>query len=53
MQVISDGLIVAMVLNRLPDSFKPLAVRVTQNEDVSFADSDREDYLFKAQDKKR
>lgn len=29
-EVMSDGLIVAMVLNGLPDSFKPLAVHVTQ-----------------------
>ena len=38
-ETISDGLAVAMVLNGLPDSFKPLAVHVTQNEDnVTFAD---------------
>lgn len=41
-EVMSDGLIVAMVLNGLPDSFKPLAVHVTQNEvNVVFADFKR------------
>ena len=29
----SDGLLVATILNGLPDSFRPLAVHVTQNED--------------------
>ena len=32
-EVMSDGLIVAMILNGLPDSFKPLAIYVTQNKD--------------------
>ena len=32
-ETMSDGLIVAMMLGGLPDSFKPLAVHVTQNED--------------------
>lgn len=38
-EIMSDGLIVAMVLGGLPDMFKPLAVHVTQNEDqVTFKD---------------
>lgn len=38
-KAMSDGLIVAMVLNGLPDFFKPLAVHVTQNKNnVTFAD---------------
>lgn len=38
-EVMSDGLIVAMVLNGLPDSFKLLAVHVTQKKNnVTFAD---------------
>lgn len=32
-EVMSEGLVVAMVPNGLPDSFKPLAVHVTENED--------------------
>ena len=41
-ETMSDGLIVAMTLGGLPDSFKPLAVHVTQNEDsVTFADFKR------------
>lgn len=32
-ETLSDGLIVAMIPNSPPDSFKPLAVYVTQNED--------------------
>ena len=41
-ETMSDGLTIAMVLNRLPDSFKPLAVHVTENEDnVTFTDFKR------------
>ncbi|KAJ8369510.1 hypothetical protein SKAU_G00095380 [Synaphobranchus kaupii] len=41
-EVMSDELTVAMILNRLPDLFKPLAIHVTQNEDqVMFIDFKR------------
>ena len=33
-ETMSDGLTVAMILNGLPDTFKPLAVHITQNEDT-------------------
>lgn len=31
----SDGLIIAMILGGLPNSFKPLAVHMTHNEDIT------------------
>lgn len=41
-ETMSDGLTIAMILGGLPDSFKPLAVHVTQNEDkVMFTDFKR------------
>ena len=51
-EAMSDGLIVAMVLNGLPDSFKPLAVHVTQNEDnVAFADFKRRLRVYEESEK--
>lgn len=41
-ETMSDGLIIAMILGGLPDCFKPLAVHVTQNDDmVTFTDFKR------------
>lgn len=38
----SDGLIIAMILGGLPDSFKPFAVHMTQNEDnITFTEFKR------------
>lgn len=51
-EAMSDGLIIAMVLNGLPDSFKPLAVHVTQNEDnVTFADFKRRLQVYEESEK--
>lgn len=51
-EAMSDGLTVAMVLNGLPDSFKPLAVHVTQNEDnVTFADFKRRLMVYEESEK--
>lgn len=51
-ETLSDGLIVAMVLGGLPDSFKPLAVHVTQNEDnVTFADFKRRLRVYEESEK--
>ena len=48
----SDGLTIAMVLNGLPDSFKPLAVHVTQNEDnVTFTDFKRRLQIYEESEK--
>ena len=48
----SDGLTIAMVLNRLPDSFKPLAVHVTENEDnVTFTDFKRRLRIYEESEK--
>ncbi|KAF3688288.1 Copia protein Gag-int-pol protein Copia VLP protein Copia protease [Channa argus] len=51
---LSDGLIVAMILGGLPDSFKPLAVHVTQNENnVTFADFKRRLRVYEESEKMR
>ena len=51
-ETMSDGLNVAMVLNGLPDSFKPLTVHVTQNEDnVAFADLKRRLRVYEESEK--
>ena len=51
-ETMSDGLIVAMTLGGLPDSFKPLAVHVTQNEDsVTFADFKRRLRVYEESEK--
>lgn len=50
----SDGLLVATVLNGLPDSFRPLAVHVTQNEDnVTFQDFKRRLRVYEESEKMR
>lgn len=41
-ETMSDGLTIAMILCGLPDSFKPLAVHITQNDDaITFTDFKR------------
>ena len=51
-ETMSDGLTIAMVLNGLPDSFKPLAVHVTQNEDnVTFTDFKRRLRIYEESEK--
>lgn len=50
----SDGLLVATVLNGLPDSFRPLAVHVIQNEDnVTFTDFKRRLRVYEESEKMR
>lgn len=50
----SDGLLVATILNGLPDSFRPLAVHVTQNEDnVTFQDFKRRLRVYEESEKMR
>ncbi|TWW67328.1 hypothetical protein D4764_02G0003690 [Takifugu flavidus] len=50
----SDGLLIATILNGLPDSFKPLAVHVTQNEDnVTFTDFKRRLRVYEESEKMR
>ena len=50
----SDGLLIATILNGLPDSFKPLAVHVTQNEDsVTFSDFKRRLRVYEESEKMR
>ena len=50
----SDGLLVATILNGLPDSFRPLAVHVTQNEDnVTFKDFKRRLSVYEESEKMR
>ena len=50
----SDGLLVATILNGLPDSFRPLAVNVTQNEDnVTFKDFKRRLRVYEESEKMR
>lgn len=50
----SDGLLVATILNGLPDSFRPLAVHVTQNEDdVTFKDFKRRLRVYEESEKMR
>ena len=51
-ETLSDGLTVAMILNGLPDSFKPLAVHVTQNEGtVTFTDFKRRLRIYEESEK--
>ena len=51
-ETMSDGLTIAMVLNGLPDSFKQLAVHVTQNEDnVTFTDFKRRLRIYEESEK--
>ncbi|XP_061753964.1 copia protein isoform X1 [Nerophis ophidion] len=50
----SDGLLVATILNGLPDSFRPLAVHVTQNEDnLTFKDFKRRLRVYEESEKMR
>ena len=51
-ETMSDGLIIAMVLGGLPETFKPLAVHVTQNEDtVTFTDFKRRLRIYEEAEK--
>lgn len=51
-ETMSDGLTIAMILNGLPDTFKPLAVHVTQNEDtVTFTDFKRRLRIYEEAEK--
>lgn len=51
-ETMSDGLIIAMILAGLPDSFKPLAIHVTQNEDtVTFTDFKRRLRVYEESEK--
>lgn len=51
-ETMSDGLVIAMMLGGLPDSFKPLAVHVTQNEDnITFADFKRRLRVYEESEK--
>lgn len=50
----SDGLLVVTILNGLPDSFRALAVHVTQNEDdVTFKDFKRRLRVYEESEKMR
>ncbi|KAL1263579.1 hypothetical protein QQF64_006318 [Cirrhinus molitorella] len=51
-ETMSDRLTIAMILRGLPDSFKPLAVHITQNEDnVTFTDFKRRLRIYEAAEK--
>ena len=51
-KAMSDGLTVAMILGGLPESFEPLAVHVTQNEDnVTLADFKKDCESMKRREK--
>lgn len=50
----SDGLLITSILNGLPDSFRPLAVLSTQNEDnVKFTDFKRRLRVYEESEKMR
>lgn len=51
-ETMSDGLTIAMILRGLPDTFKPLAVHITQNEDnVTFTDFKRRLRIYEEAEK--
>lgn len=51
-ETMSDGLTIAMILNGLPDSYKPLTVHITQNEDnVTFTDFKRRLRIYEEAEK--
>lgn len=51
-ETLSDDLIIAMMLGGLPDSYKPLAVHITQNEDkVTFSDFKRRLRIYEESEK--
>lgn len=51
-ETMSDRLIVAMILGGLPDTFKPLAIHVKQNEDnVTFSDCKRRLSVYEESEK--